>query len=178
MYRPASEETNAGVAGGELTHVDSAGRALMVDVTGKPWTQRRARARCRVEFGDTAIAPFGCGVGASSFSTETTWSELLSTARLAGIQAAKQTARLIPLCHPLTVSDVDVHLSLAQGRIEIEGSAEVTAPTGVEMEALTACAVAALTIVTALLPMDLDVTIQDLGLWEKSGGRSGTWVRN
>lgn len=98
-------------------------------------------------------------------------------ARLAGIQAAKQTAGLIPLCHPLTVSHVDVRLSLALGGVDIESVAETTGPTGVEMEALTACAVAALTVVSALGPAHADVSIQELTLWEKSGGRSGTWLR-
>ncbi len=134
----------------------------MVDVTGKPWTHRRALARCHVEMGGAAHALSD---------------ELINQARLAGIQAAKQTARLIPLCHPLAVSDVDVSVSVRPTSIEIEGTAEVIGQTGVEMEALTACAFAALTLTAALSPTDEGVRITDLELWEKSGGRSGTWLR-
>lgn len=166
-------ESNASRSPQDLTHLDGAGRARMVDVTGKPWTKRRALARCRVELG-TEVDRRG---GTAWADGEVTWSELFSIARLAGIQAAKSTATLVPLCHPLTASSAEVRLSLGENCVEIEGRAEVTGPTGVEMEALTACAVAALTIVTAVTPVGPDVSIRDLGLWEKSGGRSGTWVR-
>lgn len=163
-------------AGGALTHIDSSGHAHMVDVTGKPWTLRRALARCRVELGKVAgeePTPSSPVPG-----SVTTWSELFGIARLAGIQGAKQTADLIPLCHPLPISEVEVRLALVGGHVDIEGTAVVVGQTGVEMEALTACAVAALTIVEAVLPVDPDVSVHDLGVWEKSGGRSGTWSRS
>ncbi|MGH9046643.1 MAG: cyclic pyranopterin monophosphate synthase MoaC [Acidimicrobiales bacterium] len=117
----------------------------MVDVTRKPWTHRRATARCRVALGEAGGgATLSGGEGRSGAPAP--WTELLDAARLAGIQAAKQTARLIPLCHPLTSCDVKVMVSVAGGVIEVESHAEVVGPTGVEMEALTACAGAALTI--------------------------------
>lgn len=134
----------------------------MVDVTGKPWTRRRAVARCRVQLDRGAARPAA---------------EVLEVARLAGIQAAKQTSKLIPLCHPLTPSDVQVFLSAGEHCVEIEGRAEVIGPTGVEMEALTACAVAALTVSAELLPLAPESSIEELTLWEKSGGRSGLWRR-
>jgi cyclic pyranopterin phosphate synthase len=132
----------------------------MVDVTAKAWTRRRAVARCRV-VGDPDPAP----------------AELLEEARIAGVQAAKQTAQLVPLCHPLPGVDVRVACWRRAGAIEVESRAEVTGPTGVEMEALTACAVAGLTIVAGLGAATPGVSMEDLTLWEKSGGRSGTWVR-
>ena len=150
----------------------------MVDVTAKPWTRRRALARCRVDADEAALVPFTSGPPPGAAGLEPMWAELLGAARLAGIQAAKQTARLIPLCHSLTGSDVEVDIYLADGCIEVQGRAEVVGPTGIEMEALTVCAVARrLTLVRAILPADPNVSIEGLGLWEKSGGRSGTWVR-
>jgi cyclic pyranopterin phosphate synthase len=148
----------------------------MVDVSAKPWTDRLALARCRV------VVPglTGAGVPAPAWAPDDeapTWPELLATARIAGIQAAKRTSTLIPLCHQLTSARVEVVLALADGCVEIEGTAQVVGPTGVEMEALTACAAAALTIVAATQPGDPDVVIEDLTLWHKSGGRSGNWVR-
>lgn len=163
------DTSGPGSGGGALTHLDGAGRARMVDVTGKPWTHRRATARCRVSTSS--------GESPLSAYPAPSWAETLMAARLAGIQAAKQTAMLIPLCHPLTVSHVDVRLSPALSGVDIESVAEATGPTGVEMEALTACAVAALTLVSALGPTRRDVSIEDLTVWEKSGGRSGTWTR-
>lgn len=103
--------------------------------------------------------------------------EILLAAQVAGIQAAKRTAELVPLCHPLTLSNVDVRFSVEEASIGVEGVAEVVGPTGVEMEALTACAFAALSIMSSLDCRDLGVALQDLELWEKSGGRSGTWMR-
>ena len=169
-------ETQPGTTGGgELTHVDARGRAHMVDVSAKPWTNRLALARCRVVVpGLAAGAPVPAGMTGEE---PMTWPELLATARLAGIQAAKRTSDLIPLCHQLTSSKVDVSLAIGEGCVEIEGTAQVVGPTGVEMEALTACAAAALTVVAATQPADPDVAIEDLTLWHKSGGKSGTWER-
>jgi cyclic pyranopterin monophosphate synthase len=149
----------------------------MVDVTGKPWTRRRAMARCRVVTSRPYVVTRVDGSSEAPSDAEHTWPEVSLAARLAGIQAAKQTPMLIPLCHPLTVSAVDVRLWITRAGIEIESRAETTGPTGVEMEALTACAVAAMTVVCALGPTREDVSVEDLALWEKSGGRSGTWIR-
>jgi cyclic pyranopterin monophosphate synthase len=166
---------SAGTSG--LTHIDSAGRARMVDVSGKPWTRRRAVARCRVLLGDATDA-FCATEGANSATgAGRGLAEVLDAARLAGIQAAKQTPRLIPLCHPLSSSEVRVRTSVADGTIEVESHAEVIGPTGVEMEALTACAIAGLSLLAAVLPRHPEARIDELTLWEKSGGRSGTWVR-
>ncbi|MGH9029118.1 MAG: cyclic pyranopterin monophosphate synthase MoaC [Acidimicrobiales bacterium] len=160
-----------------LTHIDAAGRARMVDVTQKPWTHRQATARCRVALGEgggTAARP---DAAQPQPAGDRSWSEMLEVARLAGIQAAKQTSRLIPLCHQLTSCTVQVALSVFGGVLEVESHAEVIGPTGVEMEALTACAMAGLTLLAALLPSHPEASIEALALWEKSGGRSGTWIR-
>jgi cyclic pyranopterin phosphate synthase len=149
-----------------FTHLDEHGRAHMVDVTAKPETFRYALARCSVRTTDEAV-----------LETEAAYSDLWEVARVAGIQAAKQTASLIPLCHPLCITDVALRVAPGPGRVDISASAEVLARTGVEMEALTACAVAALTVVTALHAFDPAAYIDDLTLWEKRGGRSGTWTR-
>lgn len=177
-----------------FSHVDGAGRARMVDVTGKPWTSRRAVARCRVnvpmeaQSTDSPPAAPNPAVGGADLDPESSkrtstglssraWAELISSARITGIQAAKRTAELVPLCHPLTLSNVDVRLSITKGAIDVEGEAEVIGPTGVEMEALTACAFAALAIVSSLEETHPDVSVEALELLEKRGGRSGTWIR-
>jgi cyclic pyranopterin phosphate synthase len=149
------------VATAALTHVDEVGRARMVDVTGKPETHRRAEARCLVG----AVAP--------SDDVTAVPDDVLEAARLAGVQAAKATARLIPLCHPLGAVGTDVMVFRRAGVVEVRAVAEVTARTGVEMEALTACLVAGLTIVAAVGP-EL-ARVDELRVWHKSGGRSGTW---
>jgi cyclic pyranopterin phosphate synthase len=151
-----------------LTHLDARGNARMVDVTGKPVTSRRAVARCRV-VADPAAVQALLSRGAS---------EVVSLARNAAILAAKQTSRLVPLCHPICVDTVAVEVMAVAGGFEVSGDARVHERTGVEMEALTACAVAALTIVAALLERDPAASVEDLTLWEKSGGRSGDWRRS
>jgi len=173
------DASEAGRAVGDLTHVDGAGRARMVDVTGKPSTLRRAIARCRVDLGDPEMAPSQDSVEGPRRRGTLAGSlgDVLVAAQVAGIQAAKRTAQLVPLCHPLTLSNVDVRFSIGETSIGIEGVAEVVGPTGVEMEALTACAFAALSIISSLDRKDLAVGLQELELWEKSGGRSGTWLR-
>lgn len=162
-----------------LTHLDASGRARMVDVTAKPFTHRRAMARARVALPAGALDALGtaaapgapCG---NSLPAEAT----LEAARVAGIQAAKATARLIPLCHPLAISEVDVRCTLGERCVEIEATCEVVGPTGIEMEALSACALAALSVIAAAGPADQAVRVETLDLFEKSGGRSGTWVRS
>ena len=102
---------------------------------------------------------------------------MFATARIAGVQAAKKTASLVPLCHLVPGSGVDVRIAIGSAGIAIESEAETTGPTGVEMEALTACAFAALSVVSMLRDTHPGMSIEDLALWKKSGGRSGSWVR-
>lgn len=160
-----------------LTHIDASGHAHMVDVSAKPWTRRRAVARCLVILGGPPDGrPPDAGI-VSTGPSASSWTDVLEAARVAGVQAAKQTSRLIPLCHALSGSDVQVNLSAVGDTVAVESRAEVIGPTGIEMEALTACAAAGLTLLSAVLPHHPDATIEDLALWEKSGGRSGTWKR-
>jgi cyclic pyranopterin phosphate synthase len=153
-----------------LTHLDPLGKARMVDVTPKEPTHRRALARCKV-----FMLPETTGKVASNAVTK---GDVLAAARIAGIQAAKQTASLIPLCHPLLVGSVSVNFSLGDDNVEVEAQVETVDRTGVEMEALTACAVAALTIYDMCKSSDRSMTIGELALWEKTGGRSGQWRRD
>jgi cyclic pyranopterin monophosphate synthase len=155
----------------DLTHLDAAGRARMVDVSDKPATDRRALARAVVHVsGDTARsvedgnAPKG---------------DVLATARIAGIQAAKRTSELVPLCHPLALSFVGVEgeIDPAAGEIRLTAEVRTTGPTGVEMEALTAAAVAALTVYDMIKGLERGARIAAVELLEKSGGRSGAWRR-
>src|SRR5438132_9534338 len=134
----ARRKTADGRRKASLTHVDAAGRIRMVDVGGKPATAREAIARGRIAISPAAMKQIRAGGMKKG--------DPLETARLAGIMAAKQTSSLIPLCHPLPLSHADVTLTAVQGGYEIEAVARTTASTGVEMEALTAVAVAALTI--------------------------------
>jgi cyclic pyranopterin phosphate synthase len=152
-----------------LTHVDPLGRARMVDVTPKEPTHRRALARCKV-----TMLPDTTSKVASNAMTK---GDVLGAARIAGIQAAKRTADLIPLCHPLLVGSVYVNFTIGDDHVGVETQVETVERTGVEMEALTACAVAALTIYDMCKSTDRSMTIGDLALWEKTGGRSGTWRR-
>lgn len=148
-----------------FTHLDSHGRAHMVDVTGKAVTERRAVAR-----GVVVASP-------SAVEAATKEEDLLAFAKAAGMQAAKQAPSLIPLCHPLPLDTVDIAVTVAGGRVEIAASTAVVSRTGVEIEALTACSVAGLTIAMALLPHDPGARLTTVGLWHKSGGRSGVWER-
>jgi cyclic pyranopterin phosphate synthase len=155
----------------ELTHLDPQGRARMVDVGDKPATERRAEARAvvrvsaetarRVRDGD---APKG---------------DVIGVARIAGIQAAKRTAELIPLCHPLALSFIGVEgtVDVDAGEIELVAEARTTGPTGVEMEALTAASVAALTVYDMVKGVERGAEIAGVVLLEKAGGRSGHWQR-
>ncbi len=150
-----------------LTHVDATGRARMVDVTGKPVTERRAAARCVVRASPDALE--------AAAKDE----DFVPFARAAGIHSAKQASSLVPLCHPLPLDDVDVVIDLdtGEGVVEVRVTTSVVARTGVEIEALTACGFAGLTLVMALLPRDPHAVLTTLALWQKSGGRSGTWER-
>lgn len=152
-----------------LTHLDPLGRARMVDVTPKEATHRRALARCKV-----MMAPETTSMVASNAITK---GDVLAVARVAGIQAAKQTPALIPLCHPLLVGSVFVNFTIGDDAVEVEAQVETVDRTGVEMEAMTACAVAALTIYDMCKSVDRSIAITDLALWEKTGGRSGVYRR-
>lgn len=152
-----------------FTHLDPLGRARMVDVTPKEPTHRRAVARCRVY-----MKPETTAMVASNAVSK---GDVLNVARVAGIQAAKRTPDLIPLCHPLLVGSVYINFHLDDDFIEVEASVETVDRTGVEMEALTACSMAALTIYDMCKSSDRSMTIGDLCLWEKVGGRSGHWRR-
>jgi cyclic pyranopterin phosphate synthase len=151
----------------QFSHTDNAGKLKMVNVSRKRPTKRRALASCVVlTVADvTNLASSHNGV------------EPLHAARLAGIQGAKQTAILIPLCHPLNVDEIQVDLSVKPGRIEISATVGATHRTGVEMEALTACAFAALSLLGSLKKTDPQARIDDLVLLRKTGGKSGDWGR-
>ena len=152
-----------------LTHVDVKGQPRMVDVGAKPATAREAVARGRIRITAAALRLIRTG--------RTKKGDPLQTARLAGIMAAKRTATLIPLCHPLPLSVVDVQLIPRSDGYDIEARVRTTGPTGVEMEALTAVAVAALTIYDMVKAADRGMVIGDIRLIEKRGGRTGTYRR-
>jgi cyclic pyranopterin phosphate synthase len=155
----------------ELTHLDAAGRASMVDVGDKPATERRARARAIVRVTPATAAKVEAGDAPKG--------DVLGVARIAGIQAAKRTSELIPLCHPLALSyvGVDGSIDAASGEIELIAEARTTGPTGVEMEALTAASVAALTVYDMVKGIERGAEIASVTLLAKSGGRSGDWQR-
>lgn len=157
---------------GRLTHLDEHGVARMVDVGAKPVTARRAVALARVRMSPATAAAIMAG--------ETPKGEALLVSRLAGIQAAKRTADLIPLCHPLPLTsvDIDVSVDVDVGVVELVAEARTVASTGVEMEAMTAASVAALTLYDMVKGLERGVEIEAVVLLEKSGGRSGTWRRD
>ncbi len=141
----------------------------MVDVTPKEATHRRAIARCKVFMKQDTTAK----VTSNAMSK----GDVLGAARIAGIQAAKRTADLIPLCHPLLVGSVAINFTIGDDYVEVEAHVETVDRTGVEMEAMTACAIAALTIYDMCKSVDRSMVIGELALWEKTGGRSGVWRR-
>ena len=141
----------------------------MVNVGAKDITSRRAVARCEVRMQPATAAAISSGSLPKG--------DVLATARIAGIQAAKRTSDLIPLCHPLMLSAVTVNITVQESFVAIEAIVETTDRTGVEMEALTACSVAALTMYDMCKSADKSMVIADLALWEKSGGRSGDYQR-
>ncbi|MFD7925366.1 cyclic pyranopterin monophosphate synthase MoaC [Streptomyces sp. NPDC059742] len=153
-----------------LTHIDEAGAARMVDVSGKDVTTRTARASGRVLVAPRVIELLrGEGVPKG---------DALPTARIAGIMGAKKTPDLIPLCHPLAVSGVKVDLRVADDAVEILATVKTTDRTGVEMEALTAVAVAGLTVIDMVKAVDKGAVITDVRVEEKTGGKSGDWARS
>ena len=155
---------------GRLTHVDESGAARMVDVSGKDVTSRSATASGRVLVSAEVVGLLrGAGVPKG---------DTLAVARLAGIMGAKQTPSLIPLCHPLAISGVTVDLVVADDAVEISVTVRTTDRTGVEMEALTAVAVAGLTVIDMVKAVDKAAVITDVRVEAKSGGKSGDWTRS
>jgi cyclic pyranopterin phosphate synthase len=148
-----------------LTHLDSAGRARMVDVGAKPDTDRHARARAVVRMSPETAATVARGDAPKG--------DVIGTARIAGIQGAKRTAELIPLAHPLALTYVDVDAAIDQqaGTVTLVSEVRTTGPTGVEMEALTACAVGALAVYDMVKGIERGVRVEEIVLLEKSGGR-------
>jgi cyclic pyranopterin phosphate synthase len=153
----------------KLSHYDKNGRARMIDVTAKRQTLRKAVAHAFVQMQGSTVANLR--------RRRAPKGDPLEIARIAGIAAAKRTAELIPLCHPLALTHVDVSAKLCQNGVEVTSEAKVTGPTGVEMEALVAAAVAALTIYDMCKALERGMEITELHLVKKSGGQSGTYVR-
>jgi cyclic pyranopterin phosphate synthase len=149
----------------QLTHFDAEGRAAMVDVSAKPETAREATARVRVAMEPATAALIASGGAAKG--------DVLGVARLAGIMAAKRTAELIPLCHPLPLSAVTLDLAVEGAGVEIAATVRTTGRTGVEMEALTAASVAALTVYDMVKAVDRAMRIEGLRVVHKAGGKSG-----
>ena len=152
-----------------LSHLDEEGRARMVDVSGKAPTVRTARARATVKLKPQTISQLTSGTLPKG--------NALEAARLAGILAAKRTAELVPLCHPLALDWVEVRITLSEGAAHIESEVKTRAPTGPEMEALTAASVAALTLYDMVKAVEPEAVISEVCVWEKSGGKSGRWRR-
>ena len=151
----------------KLSHFDDSGQASMVDVSAKPPTRRTATASAFVELSEAVLAALPANPKGNP----------LEVARFAGIQAAKRTADLIPMCHPLPLSHIDVQAKVAPGGVQITATAATTGPTGVEMEALTAASVAALTIYDMTKALDKSIVIRHIQLESKSGGKSGDFTR-
>jgi cyclic pyranopterin phosphate synthase len=154
-------------AEGKLTHIDAEGRARMVDVSEKPATAREAMAAGLVRMSPETLA-LALGGGAKK-------GDVRATAEIAGVMAAKRTSDLIPLCHPLALSKVEVAVEPAEEGLKVTARVKTTGPTGVEMEALTAVSVACLTIYDMLKAAERGMTIDAVRLLEKSGGASGDW---
>jgi cyclic pyranopterin monophosphate synthase len=151
----------------KLSHFDKSGQARMVDVSGKLPTRRTATASAFVELSAAVLAALPANPKCDP----------LQVARIAGIQAAKRTADLIPMCHPLPLSNVDVQAETVVGGVRITATAATTGPTGVEMEALTAAAVAALTVYDMTKALDKGIVIREVRLEAKTGGKSGDYKR-
>jgi cyclic pyranopterin phosphate synthase len=150
-----------------LSHYDDAGKARMVDISAKPDTVRTARAAAFVR-----LKP-----GVLKSLPENPKGDPFEIARIAGVMAAKRTSELIPMCHPLLLKHVDIDTEPTRGGVRIIATASTTGPTGVEMEALTAAAVAALTIYDMTKALDKGIEIESIHLLEKTGGKSGSWRR-
>lgn len=166
---PIRNRPSRGRSSDRLSHVGAGGEPRMVDVGEKPPTVREAVARGRIRIARPALRLIRAG--------RTKKGDPLQTARLAGVMAAKRTAELIPLCHPLALSFVDVVLEPRVDGYEIEARVRTNGPTGVEMEALTAVAVAALTIYDMVKAVDREMVIGEIRVMEKTGGRTGTYRR-
>jgi cyclic pyranopterin phosphate synthase len=151
----------------KLSHYDEAGRAHMVDVSAKAATRREAVAEAFVELSDAVLKAL----------PENPKGNPLEVARFAGIQAAKKTSELIPMCHPLALSFVDVEAAVVAGGVAIRATAATVAGTGVEMEAMTAASIAALTVYDMTKALDKGIRIRDIVLVSKSGGKSGEYKR-
>ena len=153
----------------DLSHINAQGDAHMVDISGKSETTRIARAQARVTARADTIAMVQNGTA--------TKGDVLATARIAAIMAAKKTSDLIPLCHPLPIKKVTVEFVVGETDITIETQVKTQGQTGVEMEALTAASIAALTLYDMLKAVEKGITISDICLLEKQGGKSGHWVK-
>lgn len=151
----------------ELTHLDAQGKARMVDVGGKAETRRVAVAEGRIAMSAEALAAIRDGTVPKG--------DVLAAARIAGIMAAKKTAELIPLCHPLALNAVTVDFEIEDGAVRVIASASLTGRTGVEMEALTAASIALLTLYDMAKALDKGMIISGIRLLEKRGGKSGNW---
>jgi cyclic pyranopterin monophosphate synthase len=151
-----------------LTHFDAVGTAHMVDISAKVATRREAMASAFVELSAAVLSALRANPKGNP----------LEVARFAGIQAAKQTSMLIPMCHPLALSVIDVRAELVAGGVRITARVATTGPTGVEMEALTAASVAALTVYDMTKALDKSIVIRSVQLESKSGGKSGDYVRS
>jgi cyclic pyranopterin phosphate synthase len=151
----------------KLSHYDAAGQAHMVDVSAKPATQRTATAAAFVELNDSVLAAL----------PQNPKGNPLEVARFAGIQAAKRTSELIPMCHPLALTHIDVQATIVAGGVDIRVTATTTAGTGVEMEAMTAASIAALTVYDMTKALDKSIRIREIVLLSKTGGKSGDYHR-
>ncbi len=153
----------------ELTHLDPLGRARMVDVSPKEPSHRKAVARGRVYMQPETTSLVARGAVNKG--------DVLAVARVAGIQSAKRTSDLLPLCHSVMISAITINFDLKDDFIEVEASVDSIGRTGVEMEALTACSIAGLTIYDMCKSVDKQMVVGEIALWEKSGGRAGTYKR-
>ena len=156
---------------GKLSHLDDQGRARMVDVSGKETTSRLAVARGTIHMNPATLALI--------LAAKIEKGDVFSVARVAGIMAAKKTSELIPMCHPLNITSIEIDLTPAKNpaRVDIEARVRVSAKTGVEMEAMTAVSMAGLTIYDMCKAVDREMSIGEIRLVEKSGGKSGTFIR-
>ncbi len=153
----------------EFTHLDDAGQARMVNVSAKDQTLREATAKAKVFMSQETLIKLSDG--------EVPKGDVFAAARIAGIQASKKTSELIPLCHPLAINAVSVDIDVQEDHVAIEAIVSIEGKTGVEMEALTACSVAALTIYDMCKSIDKAMVISEISLWEKTGGKSGPYKR-
>ena len=154
----------------EFTHLNSRGEARMVDISPKEPTLRKALAKAQISMSEKTLKSLTEGTIVKG--------DVFAIARVAGIQAAKKTSELIPLCHPLMLNTVEVNFDINENNVSIEAIATTLSQTGVEIEALTACSIAALTIYEMCKSADKAMVISDLALWEKTGGKSGPYKRS